>query len=197
MGGDPSNPPPELRPAWRSAFAAGWRLVAHCGWILFGESLHNNTRKMSKYAPDMAKHRFYIWLNNYHWLPMVALGILLLAIGGLPLMLWGICVRVVFGLHATWLVNSATHLWGSRRFATGTIPATTGGGPHHFRRRLAQQPSRPSHLGAARSGVVRVRSVVDRDQAPAIPPHSEVRPGREAPQSGHSGLTCPRRPLAA
>jgi stearoyl-CoA desaturase (delta-9 desaturase) len=91
---------------------------AHCGWILFGESLHNNTRKMSKYAPDMAKHRFYLWLNNYHWVPMVALGILLLAIGGLPLMLWGICVRVVFGLHATWLVNSATHLWGSRRFAT-------------------------------------------------------------------------------
>ena len=32
--------------------------------------------------------------------------------------LWGICVRVVFGLHATWLVNSATHMWGGRRFAT-------------------------------------------------------------------------------
>jgi stearoyl-CoA desaturase (delta-9 desaturase) len=24
----------------------------------------------------------------------------------------------VAGLHATWLVNSATHMWGSRRFAT-------------------------------------------------------------------------------
>ncbi len=24
----------------------------------------------------------------------------------------------MFGLHATWLVNSATHMWGSRRFAT-------------------------------------------------------------------------------
>ena len=38
-------------------------------------------------------------------------------------MLWGICLRVVFGLHATWLVNSATHMWGAppfrypRRFA--------------------------------------------------------------------------------
>ena len=31
---------------------------------------------------------------------------------------WGICLRVVFGLHATWLVNSATHMWGSRRFET-------------------------------------------------------------------------------
>ncbi len=34
------------------------------------------------------------------------------------MVLWGICVRVVAGLHATWAVNSATHMWGSRRFAT-------------------------------------------------------------------------------
>jgi len=91
---------------------------SHAGWILLGETKHNNTRLMSKYAPDLAKDRFYVWLNNNHWLPVVALGVLLLAIGGLPMMLWGICVRVVFGLHATWLVNSATHMWGSRRFPT-------------------------------------------------------------------------------
>jgi stearoyl-CoA desaturase (delta-9 desaturase) len=91
---------------------------AHVGWILLGESKHADTRAMAKYAPDLAKHRFYVWLNNYHWLPMVLLGVALLAIGGIPLMLWGTCLRVVIGLHATWLVNSATHLWGSRRFAT-------------------------------------------------------------------------------
>jgi stearoyl-CoA desaturase (delta-9 desaturase) len=73
---------------------------------------------MSKYAPDLAKDRFYVWLNNYHWVPTVALTFLLFAIGGLPLMLWGVFFRVVFGLHATWLVNSATHMWGGRRFAT-------------------------------------------------------------------------------
>ena len=33
-------------------------------------------------------------------------------------MLWGIFMRTVVGLHATWLVNSATHVWGSRRFQT-------------------------------------------------------------------------------
>jgi fatty-acid desaturase len=91
---------------------------SHIGWILFGETNHNNTRMMSKYAPDLAKHKFYIWLNNYHWVPMVALGVILLAIGGWPLMFWGIFLRVTLGLHATWLVNSATHMWGSRRFAT-------------------------------------------------------------------------------
>jgi len=91
---------------------------AHAGWIMIGESKHNNTRLMSKYAPDLAKDRFYVWLNDYHWVPIVSLAVLLLAIGGLPLMLWGVFVRVVFGLHATWLVNSATHMWGARRFAT-------------------------------------------------------------------------------
>ena len=91
---------------------------AHVGWILFGESNHNNTRMMSKYAPDLAKHKFYIWLNNWHWVPMVALGVILLATGGWSLLFWGIFLRVVVGLHATWLVNSATHMWGSRRFET-------------------------------------------------------------------------------
>jgi stearoyl-CoA desaturase (delta-9 desaturase) len=73
---------------------------------------------MAKYAPDLAKHRFYVWLNDYHWIPIVALTALLFAIGGLSMVLWGVCLRVVLGLHATWLVNSATHMWGSRRFAT-------------------------------------------------------------------------------
>ena len=91
---------------------------AHMGWILFGEVNHNNTKANAKYAPDLAKHQFYVWLNNYHWIPLVILGLLLLATGGLPMMLWGVCLRVVFGLHATWLVNSATHMWGKRRFAT-------------------------------------------------------------------------------
>ncbi|HEX4138504.1 MAG TPA: fatty acid desaturase [Bryobacteraceae bacterium] len=91
---------------------------SHVGWIMFGEGNHSNTRMLSKYAPDLAKHRFYVWLNNWHWLPLAMLGVVLFAIGGWPLMLWGVCVRTVFGLHATWLVNSATHMWGARRFAT-------------------------------------------------------------------------------
>ena len=48
----------------------------------------------------------------------VLVSLALLALGGLPYLLWGTFVRVVFGLHATWLVNSATHKWGSRRFKT-------------------------------------------------------------------------------
>jgi fatty-acid desaturase len=91
---------------------------SHIGWILLGETNHNNTRVLSKYAPDLAKDKFYVWLNNYHWVPLTVLGGVLYAIGGWPLFLWGGCLRVVVGLHSTWLVNSATHMWGRRRFET-------------------------------------------------------------------------------
>lgn len=94
----------------------GW--WAHAGWIITGEANHNKTTRMSRYAPDLAKDPFYVWLNTYHYVPLIALGLVLLAMGGLPMMLWGVCVRVVVGLHATWLVNSASHMWGGQRFAT-------------------------------------------------------------------------------
>ncbi len=88
------------------------------GWILFGDTHHNNTGLMSKYAPDLGRDPLYRWLNSYHYVPLTVLGLILLAAGGWGMVLWGVFLRVVFGLHATWLVNSATHMWGSRRFAT-------------------------------------------------------------------------------
>ena len=103
--GDPHSP---REGAWWS----------HMVWMLVGEAKHSNTRLMAKYAPDLAKDRFYVWLDHYHWLPNILLAVLLYAIGGVPMVLWGVCLRVVIGLHATWLVNSATHMWGSRRFDT-------------------------------------------------------------------------------
>jgi len=50
--------------------------------------------------------------------PLIILAVLLLGFGGWGVMLWGIFLRVTLGLHATWLVNSATHMWGKRRFNT-------------------------------------------------------------------------------
>jgi stearoyl-CoA desaturase (delta-9 desaturase) len=91
---------------------------AHMGWILFGETHHNNTAQMARYAPDLAADPFYRALNRFHYIPVIVLGLILLAAGGWALVLWGIFLRVVVGLHSTWLVNSATHMWGSRRFET-------------------------------------------------------------------------------
>ena len=60
----------------------------------------------------------HVLIARYHWVPLTTLGIVLLAIGGWNWVLWGVFLRTTVGLHATWLVNSATHMWGSRRFAT-------------------------------------------------------------------------------
>jgi len=99
---------------------------AHMGWIITGRALNTQTTALAHYAPDLAKDRFHVWLSKYHWVPLTLLGIGLMLMGtlmggikaGLGLVLWGIFLRVVLGLHATWLVNSATHLHGGRRFAT-------------------------------------------------------------------------------
>ena len=74
---------------------------------------------LSRYAPDLARDKFHVWLSKYHWVPLVVVAANpVLAIGGWPCVMWGIFLRVTLGLHATWLVNSATHMWGSRRFQT-------------------------------------------------------------------------------
>jgi fatty-acid desaturase len=91
---------------------------AHMGWILRGKSMHHDATTLSRYVPDLAKDKFHIWITKYHYVPMIVLGVVLLAMGGIPFVLWGIFMRTVVGLHATWLVNSATHSWGTRRFAT-------------------------------------------------------------------------------
>jgi|HubBroStandDraft_1064217.scaffolds.fasta_scaffold03236_4 fatty-acid desaturase len=99
---------------------------AHTGWILFGEALHAQTEVLARYSPDLHRDRFHVWLSKYHWLPITLSGLVLLGLGwafggpmnGIAMVLWGVLLRVTLGLHATWLVNSATHLWGSRRFET-------------------------------------------------------------------------------
>jgi fatty-acid desaturase len=103
--GDPHSP---VDGAWWS----------HIGWIVFSERNNTENKMVSRYAPDLSKDRFYLWLNVYHWVPLAVLSVLLLVLGGMPLVLWAIAFRIVFGLHSTWLVNSATHMWGGRRFAT-------------------------------------------------------------------------------
>ena len=91
---------------------------AHMGWILTGQGLHHDTKVLARYAPDLMRDPVHVWLTKWHWIPQVVVGLGLLAFGGIPYVLWGTFFRTVVGLHTTWLVNSATHLWGSRRFKT-------------------------------------------------------------------------------
>ena len=92
----------------------GW--WAHAGWVFFGDAMHQEVGLMSRYAPDLAKDRFLVWLSKYHYIPLITVALGLLAWGGWSCVMWGIFLRVTLGLHATWLVNSATHMWGTQRF---------------------------------------------------------------------------------
>jgi fatty-acid desaturase len=103
---------------------------SHAGWILSGRAMHSETALLGRYAPDLTRDKVHVWLSKYHWLfltltgfAQIALGAALAApghkfMGGLSMLLWGTFLRVVVGLHATWFVNSATHLYGKRRFET-------------------------------------------------------------------------------
>ena len=92
----------------------GW--WAHMGWILRGTAQQHPKEVMMRYAPDLMKDRFHVVLNDFYWIPQVVLGVALFAFGGWSMLFCGIFLRVVIGLHATWFVNSATHMWGTRRF---------------------------------------------------------------------------------
>ncbi|HYX52113.1 MAG TPA: fatty acid desaturase [Candidatus Limnocylindrales bacterium] len=92
---------------------------AHMGWIITGRVMHNHSDALLPYIPDLRKDKFHTFISKYHWVPITLSGVVLLAIGGWSWVFWGVFLRTVVGLHATWLVNSATHMWGRQRFLTG------------------------------------------------------------------------------
>jgi stearoyl-CoA desaturase (delta-9 desaturase) len=94
----------------------GW--WAHMGWILRGTAQTHDQATLWRYAPDLMKDRFHRFLNQFYYIPVVMSGVLLFVLGGWSVFMWAMFFRIVFNLHSTWLVNSATHLWGTRRFIT-------------------------------------------------------------------------------
>jgi stearoyl-CoA desaturase (delta-9 desaturase) len=111
---------------------------SHMGWILQGTAQIQTEETMQRYAPDLMKDRVHVFMNKFYWVTPIIAGAILFAIGGFSMVLWGIFLRTVCGWHFTWLVNSATHLWGSRRFETnddsrnnGLVAAVTFGEGWH------------------------------------------------------------------
>ena len=95
----------------------GW--WAHIGWILRGTGQDHDRATFERYAPDLLTDRYYKWLNRFYYVPLIVLSVALLLLGGWSVLLWGVFLRTMLALHATWLVNSATHMWGRKRFETG------------------------------------------------------------------------------
>lgn len=91
---------------------------AHIIWIMHGTAQDHDEATMKKYVPDLLKDKFHVLLAKYFYVPTIISAFIFYAIGGWSMVLWGVFVRVVFGWHSTWFVNSASHYWGTRRFET-------------------------------------------------------------------------------
>lgn len=100
---------------------------SHIGFIFNRREDLNNTNEVAQYCPDIAKRKTYQFLESYMIPVQFAVGVFLFGLGGLlgaahgfdffnaaSFVVWGIFIRLVAGYHVTWLVNSATHKWGSR-----------------------------------------------------------------------------------
>jgi len=91
---------------------------SHMGWIFRGTAQNQDEATQWRYAPDLKKDKIHAFMSKYYWVTPIIAAVVLFVIGGFSMVLWGIFLRQVIGWHSTWLVNSATHLWGSRRFET-------------------------------------------------------------------------------
>lgn len=102
----------------------GW--WSHVLW-LFPRRIDPQWREtLERYAPDLLKDRFMRFLDHSFLFWHFAVGAVLLTIGwlgwdlrtGISFVVFGVFVRLVYVLHVTWLVNSASHIWGYRNYDT-------------------------------------------------------------------------------
>jgi len=112
-------------------------LWGHMSWLFVVNTQMEKLSTYERYAPDLLEDPFQRWLHRrYCWLWVyivhaIILGLVCLGVGFLfednsadalwlagGLYLWGVVVRTVYVWHITWLVNSASHYWGYRSYAT-------------------------------------------------------------------------------
>jgi sn-1 stearoyl-lipid 9-desaturase len=92
-------------------------------WMLHVPAIHEPV-VYQRYVPDLARDPVHRFLQRYHFLLTLGLGGALFGLGhlwggvGFSWVVWGMFVRTTVLYHATWLVNSATHLLGYRTYAT-------------------------------------------------------------------------------
>jgi stearoyl-CoA desaturase (delta-9 desaturase) len=67
---------------------------------------------------DFTKYPELRWIDKHFLLPVFIMIATLFAFGGLTAVYWGFAVSTVLTWHGTSLVNSVTHIWGTRRYET-------------------------------------------------------------------------------
>jgi stearoyl-CoA desaturase (delta-9 desaturase) len=91
---------------------------SHMFWLFPARDYGVRKKLMAKYIPDLLRDPISVFFQNTYLVWNVLLGAGLLWFGGLPWFLWGFCLRTVLVWHMTWLINSATHIWGYRNYTT-------------------------------------------------------------------------------
>lgn len=105
-----SDTPQDLHSPHTSSF--WW---SHVGWIVTRD--HDETDWNA--VGDLSRYPELRWLNRYHAVPGVVLAGLCFLIGGWVGLVWGFVVSTVLVYHATFAINSLSHVFGRRRYATG------------------------------------------------------------------------------
>lgn len=110
---------------------------AHMGWLFVDNRDLSTASAYDKYARDVMRDRYYLWLQRginwvlvyfVHALAIIALGALLgwlwtgTIAGTLQMTaqytMWGVIMRTLFTWHVTWGINSFAHMWGYRNYQT-------------------------------------------------------------------------------
>ncbi len=89
-------------------------LWAHMGWIVSRD--HNETQLDQ--IRDFAKYPELVWVNRYHYVPVLIYVVGLYATLGFWGFFWGFVVSTVLLWHGTFTINSLSHVFGKRRFET-------------------------------------------------------------------------------
>ncbi len=87
---------------------------SHMGWILSRRYDSTNYDAIK----DFSRFPELVWLNEHHLVPAITGGLLAWFFGGLPGLVWAAIVPTVLLWHATFTINSLSHVFGSRRYLT-------------------------------------------------------------------------------
>ncbi len=92
---------------------------AHVFWLFAYDEMLDEPARYQRFVPELFRDPVHRFISRTDVWQQLILALILFAAGGWPFVVWGTVVRIVVVYHATWLVNSAAHVWGYRTYETG------------------------------------------------------------------------------